>query len=64
MGTAQPKVSDVVGADPQHREIRVRIVADQVSRELTAVGEKNPALRPLDDVAVGQDVAVGGDEEP
>src|SRR5258708_12173911 len=57
-------MDNFIGAYPQHREIGFRIVADEISRQLAAVREAYRQLaRPMDDMAVGEQVAVGGNKE-
>jgi hypothetical protein len=55
---------ELIGAQAEHGKIRVRIVADEVGGKPASVGERNHQItRPVDDVAVGQQVAIGRDEE-
>jgi hypothetical protein len=51
-------------ADAQHRQVRVRIVADQVSAEAGVVVQAHRNLiGALDHVAVGQQIAVGREQK-
>jgi hypothetical protein len=60
----QGQEGNFVGTHADHGEIGVRVVADKVGGELAPVGEEYlQRLRTVDNVAVGEDVAVGRDEE-
>ena len=66
-GCESPKVhrGEAGRADSQHRQVGVGIVADQVGPPRAAVGQRHVDLgRALDDMAVGEDQAVGGKHEP
>src|SRR5690606_29120035 len=53
-----------VGIDLQHGKVGALVGADQLGLQLRAVIENDgEALAALDDVVVGDDVAVGGDDE-
>jgi hypothetical protein len=59
------QVADVVGLSAKHGEIRVGIVADEIGGKAPAVREcDGQAAGAVYHMAVGQEVAIRGDEEP
>src|SRR5213592_4324614 len=61
----KPSGLQIAGLDPNHREIGVGVVAHQIGAIALAVrvGDLDPP-RSAHDVAVGEDQAVGGEDEP
>ena len=61
---AERRGGELWRGDAQHRQVGVRIVADEIGAEHPAVGERHrDFVAAGDDVAVGQDEAVGREDE-
>jgi len=62
---AEVDAAQVWGGDVQHGQVGLRVLADQLGRVAPAVGQGDADhVGPVDDVAVGQDQPVGGEDEP
>ena len=64
IAVGQGQVRELVRTYPEHGEIGVGIVPNQTGGKFPPVGEKHAQVGgAVNDVAVGEQVAIGGDEE-
>ncbi len=60
----QTCIGQVLRREMWHGKVGCRIVADQVCRECLAIGQAGgKRLRPGDDMAVGEEITVGGEQD-